>query len=103
MKTLTLLIAVLLLQGCAATQIDKLRNKIPAGHADSITGTVTIIGGWGGKITAKNVDSEGRGRLSADEYSETVNTPWVSTDLTLTGASIGKKLQVKPAVETDPK
>lgn len=95
-----LIIALLGLSGCAATQIEKLRKKIPAGHADSLTGTVTIIGGWGGKITAKNLDSDGKGHLSADEYTETTSTPWVTSNIDLTGSSIGKpKLQVKPAVE----
>lgn len=97
-----LIIAVLLLAqtGCVATQLEKVRKKIPAGHADTMSATVTIIGGWGGKITAKNLDSDGRGHLSADEYTETTSTPWVTSNIDLTGSSIGKaKLQVKPASE----
>lgn len=100
--TIILAVCLLGLTGCAATQIEKLRKKIPAGHADELSATVTTIGGWGGKITAKNLDSDGKGRLSADEYTETVSTPWVTTNIDLTGSSIGKKkLEVKPASETE--
>ena len=106
MKKITIIIALLaalcLQFGCAAAQLDKLRKKIPAGHADTLSGNVTTLGGWGGTIAGKNIDSDGRGHISADEYSESVNTPWATYSLNLTGSSIGKKkLQVKPAAETD--
>lgn len=99
MKTTILLLALCLLSsGCVATQVQKLRNKIPAGHAESLTASVTTLGGWGGTITGKNIESEGHGRLSADEYSETVNSPWATYHIDLTGAAIGKrKVEVKPA------
>ena len=99
--TVPLLITVVALQsGCIATQVEKLRTKIPAGHADTLNAKVTTLGGWGGMITGKNIDSDGKGHLSADEYSESITTPWVTTTVDLTGSSIGKpKLQVKPAAE----
>lgn len=109
MKTLLCLIC-LFLAGCGSTAVEKLRLKIPAGHADTLNATVTTLGGWGGSITGKNIDSTGGGHISADEYSETVNTPWASYHLNLTVSSIGEpagvvygpkmKLKTKPAKET---
>lgn len=106
MKTILRLLAVLCLlsfAGCAATAVESARKKIPAGSAGTLNVTVTTLGGWGGKLTGKNITSDGKGHLTADEYSETVNSPWVSTDIALTDASIGKaKLVVKPAAEVEP-
>lgn len=100
MKQLSILLVILLLSGCAATQVEKARKKIPAGQAATLSVTVTTLGGWGGKITGTNITSDGKGRLTADEYSETVSTPWVTYDINLTEAAIGKqKLVAKPAEE----
>jgi hypothetical protein len=100
MKHTLFLLLVLTLSGCAATQVEKARKKIPAGQAGSLNVTVTTLGGWGGKITGKGITSDGRGRLTADEYSETVNSPWVTYTIDLVDAAIGKqKLIVKPAAE----
>lgn len=105
MKTLLRLCLVALalsLTGCAATQVEKLRKRIPAGYAENLNAKITTLGGWGGAISGKNIESDGKGRLSADEYSETVNSPWVTLTIDLTGAGIGKKkLQTKPAKENE--
>jgi hypothetical protein len=96
MKNTLLILICLSLTGCVASQVDKLRKKIPVGHAENLSASVTTLGGWGGTITGKNLDSEGRGRLSADEYTEQVNSPWATYKIELTGAAIGKrKIEVK--------
>lgn len=105
MKKTIFLIALataLFSSGCVATQVEKLRKKIPAGHADTLKASVTTVGGWGGSITGKNIESDGKGHLSADEYSESINSPWATYQVDLTGTSIGKKrVVVKPAEETE--
>lgn len=104
MKILILFCALIALSGCAGTQIEKLRKKIPAGYSDTLNAKVTTLGGWGGSITGKNIDSDGRGHITADEYSEHVSTPWVTYDVDLTGSGIGKKrIATKPAEEVVPK
>lgn len=103
MKPLLLLLSCLLLSGCAATQVEKLRKKIPAGYADVLNAKITTLGGWGGGISGKNIESDGKGRISADEYSETVSSPWVTYSIDLNGVGIGKKrIATKPAAEPKP-
>jgi hypothetical protein len=79
------------LTGCAAAQLDKLRKKIPSGYADTLNAKIVTLGGWGGGITGKNIESNGRGSLTADEYSEYVSTPWLTYSVDMTGSGIGKK------------
>jgi len=98
---LALVTALSLQVGCASLMLKNLRSKIPAGHADTLTGDLHIIGGWGGKISGTNINSTGNGHLSADEYSESFDVPWIGHSLKLTGTSIGKKkLQVEPTEES---
>lgn len=85
--------------GCATTQINNLRKKIPAGYAETLNARVTTLGGWGGAITGKNIESNGRGSITADEYTEDVATPWVTYSVSMTGSGIGKK---KVIVKPDP-
>lgn len=92
--------------GCAAAQLDKLRKKIPAGYADSLNAKIVTMGGWGGGISGKNIESNGRGSITADEYTEHVSTPWVSYDISMTGSGIGKKkvvAQPESEKKEDPK
>ncbi len=89
-------LSAVLFSGCAGSAVAKLRKKIPIGYADSMDASVTTLGGWGGSIHGKGVESEGRGKLTADEYTETVNSPWATFHVSLVGAGVGqRRVQIK--------
>lgn len=102
MKILTPFLAalVLLCSGCAGLMLKNLREKIPVGYADTIAGHVSAAVGGGAGFEGKNVVSKGAGKITADEWSEHVDTPWASSGFTMTNAGIGVK-KPKAVVKPD--
>lgn len=85
--------------GCAGLMLKNLREKIPVGYADTINGHVSVAVGGGAGFDGKNVVSMGKGKITADEWSEHVDTPWGATGFSMTNAGIGVK---KPKVMIKP-
>lgn len=93
---------VFALSGCVGVMQKSIRSKLPAFQADEFKATLSVTGGGGAQISGTNVVSDGKGNLTADEYSESVNTPWAGWVLDAKGAVVGKPKLPRPAVIITP-